>query len=181
MYDFAELFKLFSDKLPESCILIISICNISNKIARDSKKEVDMKNRSRTEELIGGLKWSIRPLGALLFAAILIVGLFGKQTTHAASDRAKKVAGVFIGGGTGGGIAAIAGSAKWFPLGFGVGGLAGGLIARHVIKKRRERSAARAPYSSRKNRKHTKDNLQFEQESGYPARIPARRHVKEAY
>lgn len=120
----------------------------------------------------------LRPLGAALLIMVLVVGLFGKRPAHATSDRAKKVAAVFIGGGTGGGIAAIAGSAKWFPLGFAGGGLAAGLIARHVIKKRRARRAAQAPYESCRTRyrsQHEMDDVPDLQI--YPV-TSTRRHVR---
>lgn len=139
-----------------------------------------MKARNKKNELLSALRASLRPIAGLLFAALIVVGLFGKQSAHAVSDRAKKVAGIFIGGGTGGGIAAIAGSAKWFPLGFGVGGLAGGLIARHVIKKRRERAAERAPYQSRRVRRRQQMPNDTQNLPTYPA-PSARRHVKSEY
>ena len=54
-----------------------------------------MKSRNRKNELLSALRSSVRPVGALFFIALLAIGLFGKQTTHAASDRAKKVAAKF--------------------------------------------------------------------------------------
>jgi len=138
-----------------------------------------MKSRNRKNELLSALRSSVRPVGALFFIALLAIGLFGKQTTHAASDRAKKVAAIFVGGGTGGGIAAIAGSAKWFPLGFAGGGLAAGLLARHIIKKRKARKASQAPYQSGRTRRRSNQMLDDDTQDlqAYPT-ASTRRHVR---
>jgi outer membrane lipoprotein SlyB len=126
-----------------------------------------MKRRNFEKYLKKTLKSSYRTiLGGVLLAG-LILTILHKQPVQAASDRAKTAAGVIIGGGAGGGIAAAAGSAKWFPLGFGIGGLAGGLLARHIRKSRQRREEEPAPYESkRKKRKSRMQKNQFDSQPG---------------
>lgn len=105
---------------------------------------------------------------------IIIVGIgmaVTKQPIHAASKRAKTVAGVLFGGTAGGGVASIAGSAKWFPLGFGAGGLAGGLIARHIRKRKQHRRAHNASYSAKRTKSYHPHGTQEQSLQPYDNRI----------
>ncbi len=138
-----------------------------------------MKRSGTKKRIFAVIKNASRPMLVGILLLGVAVALFNKQSIHATSDRAKKVAGVFIGGGAGGGIAAIAGSAKWFPLGFGVGGLAGGLIARRVIRNRRRRRENATPYESKpKSRRSQRNGLQASDEFDSQPTFAARRHIK---
>lgn len=98
-----------------------------------------MKKHSRNKNrFINRLTPYVKPLLAVVLVFGVAVSLMHKQSAHAASDRAKTATGIIFGGGAGAAIAGIAGSAKWAPLGFGIGGLAGGLMVR-AIRKRRQR------------------------------------------
>ena len=80
------------------------------------------------------------------FIKIVLFALLGAAPClplQAASDRAKKAAGVLVGGGVGGTLAGVAGSAKWAPLGIVGGAIIGGLLARSIIKNRRRKAAER--------------------------------------
>ncbi len=136
-----------------------------------------MKRQNLKKQFINTLKSSYQPI----FGGLLLLGLamtiLHKQPVQAASARAKTVAAVFIGGGAGGGIAAIAGSAKWFPLGFGVGGLAAGLLARHIRKSRQRRAEAPAPYESQRRKRRSRYRMQ-ENQTDYQSVPMQQRHIK---
>lgn len=136
--------------------------------------EEGMKCQNMKSRIISAIRAFYRPAVSGLLVVAFAIGLFGNHPLNAASDRAKKIAAIIGVGGAGGGIAAIAGSAKWFPLGFGVGGLAGGLIARHIIKKRRERRKNMAPYESKRKQRGSRRVIDGE---GQPA-MASRRHIR---
>ncbi len=136
-----------------------------------------MKRRNLKKQLVHTLKSSYQPiLGGLLLLGLAMT-ILHKQPIQAASDRAKTAGGVILGGGAVGGIAAIAGSAKWFPLGFGLGGLAGGLLARHIRKKRQRRQEEHAPYESQRKKRRSRYHSQENQVDYQPAAVQ-RRHIK---
>ncbi len=97
----------------------------------------------------------------ILGTIVLSIGItmFYKRPMNAASDRAKTAAGILVGGGTGGLIAGLAGSAKWAPLGFGAGAVAGIIITRAIRRRNKRRQEYEQPakrttrsYRSKRNR-----------------------------
>lgn len=135
-----------------------------------------MKHQNLKKQLIHTLKSSYQPiLGGLLLLGLAMT-ILHKHPVQAASDRAKTAAAVIIGGGAGGGIAAIAGSAKWFPLGFGVG-VAGSLLVRRIIKNRRRRAENPASYEPRQRRRRSRYHMQ-ENQTDYQPTAVQRRHIK---
>ena len=139
-----------------------------------------MKYRNLKKQIVNAIKSSYQPiLGGMLLLGLGMT-ILHKHPIEAASDRAKTATGVIIGGGAVGGIAAIAGSAKWLPLGFVGGGIAGGLIARHIIRKRRQRRAAEspAPYESKRRNRRSRYQIQEDQDDYQPAAVQRRRHIK---
>ncbi len=124
-----------------------------------------MKKHSRTKNrFVNRFTPYVRPLLAVVLVFGLAVSLMHKRSAQAASDRAKTATGIIFGGGVGATIAGVAGSAKWAPLGFGVGGLAGGLMVR-AIRKRRQRRAEMEPQTKTAPRKRRYNKRHAQQES----------------
>ena len=98
----------------------------------------------------------IKPVIISSIVLVIMLPLIYKRPMRAASNRAKSAAGIILGAGVVGGIAGGIGGAKWLPLGFGVGGLAGGLLVRAIRKRRQRKNAAmqHAAHPSRQRRTH---------------------------
>ncbi len=136
-----------------------------------------MKHHNLKKQLQNTLKSSYQAiLGGVLLIGLTLTILHNRPV-QAASDRAKTATGVIFGGGAGGAIAAAAGSAKWFPLGFGVGGLAGGLLVRHIRKSRKRRAEEHAPYESQRKKRRSRYHMQENQLENQPVSIQ-RKHIK---
>ncbi len=136
-----------------------------------------MKKHSRNKNrFINRLTPYVKPFLAVVLVFGVAVSLMHKQSAHAASDRAKTATGIIFGGGAGAAIAGIAGSAKWFPLGFGVG-VAGSLLVRRIIKNRRRRAENPASYEPRQRRRRSRYHMQ-ENQTDYQPTAVQRRHIK---
>lgn len=72
--------------------------------------------------------------------------------------------GVLAGAGTGGAIAGLAGSAKWVPLGLGVGAIGGYFLVKAIRSNRRGRVSHTKPIET-KGRPHIRPSYQKDYES----------------
>ena len=116
-------------------------------------------------------------VGALLIAGLAAI-VFYKQPIEAASKRGKTAAGIILGGGAGAGIAGAIGGAKWLPLGFGVGGLAGFLLVRAVRKNRQRKRQEQAPYGAHKTKRDFSEMEEEQNSFNYRSSPHKRRHVR---